>query len=120
MKYIVIASTLLFSCFCSQLKASDSVNEPQLSAQNIVSERLAAKSLNEIVVLAMKLQLECQQLNSSDVCNGVKTILAVVDERLAMIPSAKEDTSTAFLKGLLEGVSQANQTILVQLDEAER
>jgi hypothetical protein len=114
MKSILFAIT---TCFLSlPLQANPDIESiEKVSGPSIVSKRLASKSLTEVVVIAMKLQLECQQLNSQDVCEGVKNILNELDSRLAGIPPTDQNTSIAFVKGLMEGVSEANQAVMAHM-----
>lgn len=93
-------------------------DERQNNESNAVAERLASKDINEVVVIAMQLQLECQQLKSQDVCEGVGNILAVLETRLSSLP-ADHDNSVFFVKGLIEGVNDANQAVIARLTKAQ-
>jgi len=115
MKPIFLACALIFLCAVAQANSSSGVSKNPKNESNVVAERLASKNINEVVVIAMQLQLECQQLNSQDVCEGVKNILAVLDTRLSLL-SETRDTSVSFVKGLMEGVNDANQAVIAQMN----
>jgi len=117
MKLILLTCALLIAACVTQASATSAADEKQNKATNVVAKRLASKDINEVVVIAMQLQLECQQLNSQDVCEGVRNILAVLEERLASLP-ATHDNSVSFVKGLMEGVNDANQAVVARLTEA--
>lgn len=114
MKPTLLACALLFLSAVAQANSSSSAIKSPNNQPNAVAERLASKNINEVVVIAMQLQLECQQLNSEDVCEGVKNILAVLNTRLSTL-SETHDTSVSFVKGLMEGVNDANQAVIAQM-----
>jgi hypothetical protein len=118
MRPILLISALFMVSTMTQASPLVETGDNQNSQHTVVAERLASKNLTEIVVIAMQLQMECQKLNSQDVCGGVKNILAVLDKRLASLPAASDETSIAFVKGLMEGVNDANQAVIAQLAEA--
>lgn len=121
MRCILLTTALFFTCTTIQatpILASTPTEHNKLSKGiSIVADRLAAKSLTDIVTLAMKLQLECQHFNSLDVCGGVKSILTVFDSRIASLPKSYDDTSVAFLVGLVEGVNDANLVTLDRINQ---
>jgi hypothetical protein len=119
MKSILLACALLFLSAMAQANSSSGASNSPKSESNAVAERLASININEVVVIAMQLQLECQQLNSQDVCEGVKNILAVLNTRLSSL-SETRDTSVSFVKGLMEGVNDANQAVIAQLNKGHR
>lgn len=108
MRCILLAGAVLFACATTQATPIATGHNNLPKGMSIIADRLASKSLTDIVTIAMKLQLECQQLNSQDVCGGVKSILAVLDARIASLPTSYDDSSVAFLEGLMEGVNDAN------------
>ncbi|AEP31443.1 hypothetical protein GNIT_3349 [Glaciecola nitratireducens FR1064] len=114
MKLLLLTCALLF---IGGIVPSYAAVEHQNNESNAVAERLASKDINEVVVIAMQLQLECQELNSQDVCEGVGNILAVLETRLSTLP-ADHDNSVFFLKGLMEGVNDANQAVIARLKKA--
>tara|TARA_R110002124_G_scaffold97838_2_gene243034 strand:+ start:298 stop:651 length:354 start_codon:yes stop_codon:yes gene_type:complete len=114
MKLLLLTCALLFT---GGIVPSYAADEHQKNESNAVAERLASKDINEVVVIAMQLQLECQELNSRDVCEGVGNILAVLETRLSTL-SAEHDNSVFFVKGLMEGVNDANQAVIARLTKA--
>ena len=108
MRCILLTGAVIFTCATTQATpiATEHNNLPK--GISIIADRLAAKSLTDIVTIAMKLQLECQQRNSLDVCGGVKSILAVLGARIASLPKSYDNSSVAFIEGLMEGVNDAN------------
>ena len=99
---------MLFACATTQATPTATEHNNLSMGISIIADRLATKSVTDIVTIAMKLQLECQQFNSQDVCGGVKSILAVLDARIASLPKSYDNSSVAFLEGLMEGVNDAN------------
>ncbi len=120
MKLILLTGALLIACATAQATLTPTLNvTTNTNLKNetmVVAKRLAAKNLTEVVVIAMKLQVECQQIKSQDVCEGVRTILAVLDQRVASLPKSSDEGSIAFLKGLMEGVDEANQVVIAKID----
>lgn len=114
MKLLLLTCALLF---IGGIVPSYAADEHQNNESNAVAERLASKDINEVLVIAMQLQLECQELNSQDVCEGVGNILAVLETRLSTLP-ADHDNSVFFVKGLMEGVNDANQAVIARLTKA--
>lgn len=112
MKCILLAGAMLLTCATAQATQTTTKHDDQSAGINIIADRLATKSLSDIVTIAMQLQLECQQINSQDVCGGVKSILTVLDGRIASLPKSYDEASLAFLAGLMEGVDNANKETL--------
>lgn len=83
----------------------------------VIANRLASKTISEVAVIAMKLQIECQQRNNADVCTGVKNILAVLEARIAGLPSSDKNASLAFVQGLIDGVKDANMRSIPSLNQ---
>lgn len=119
MKCFLLTITLLLLGVTTHASTLASAIDDQNNEFNIVAKRLASKNLTEVVVIAIKLQLECQKFNSQDVCEGVRNILDVLDNRLVSESSELTDISIAFLNGLMEGVSDANHDVIARLAEAQ-
>lgn len=117
MKRILLLSTLLISSTMARAIPTITEYDQLPTGMNIVAKRLASKNITEVVVIAMKLQMECQKLNSRDVCEGVKNILTVLDARVTSLPRHDEDPSITFVKGLMEGVSDANQKTIGTINQ---
>jgi len=111
MKYAVLTALLFWANISAQALTPVSNSNLLPHQIDVVSNRLASKSLSELAVIAMKLQMECQQRNNQDVCGGVRNILAVLETRLASLPPSKHDSSRAFVKGLMDGVKEANAKV---------
>ncbi|MBT0585288.1 hypothetical protein [Alteromonas oceanisediminis] len=119
MKLRLVVGVLITLCFSAN--ATQTSNQQSLKPANIgiVADRLAEKSVSDIITLAMRLQLECQQVSDEDVCGGVNSILAVLDERIESLPASYSKVSLAFLSGLMDGVKNANRDMLSRLHRTE-
>jgi len=109
MKHLLLTLTFLFTCVTVQAATTAANYDHLPHGTKIIAKRLASNNLTEVVVIAMKLQLECQQLSDKDVCDGVRNIVAVLDARIASLPKPIKKKSVAFVQGLRDGVIEANQ-----------
>lgn len=80
-------------------------------ASPIIAKRLASKEISEIIEIVLKLQMECQQEGSKDVCDGVLNVIAVLQERVTRIEENIDTETLAFIDGLISGIYEANQAI---------
>lgn len=119
MKFILLAGALLAISSTANATQTTTKHDLQPAGIEIVADRLASKSVSDIITIAMRLQLECQQVNDEDVCGGVKSILTVLDGRIASLPKSYDEVSLAFLAGLMEGVDVANRHTLARLSLTE-
>ena len=109
MKKLLLASAILSTCVTAHSTTTVTANDTLSEGTKIIAKRLASRNLTEVVVIAMKLQIECQEFNETEVCEGVRNILTVLDARVASLPNPSEDPSVAFVMGLMEGVNDANR-----------
>ena len=68
MKYLLLFIALLFVGDMTPAISASITHDIGEKETAIVAKRLASKNLTEIVVNAMKLQIECQQDHNKDVC----------------------------------------------------
>jgi|GEM_PF-2469642 len=116
MKFLILCLIIIFGNVSTQALDNERDRSAPLNGTIIIAERLASKSISEVIEIVLNLQIECQQHNSLDACQGVKSLVDALNYRVANVPNKLSDKTLGFVNGLMEGVMDANRRSISQID----
>lgn len=119
MKLLLFICMLALTSLSAQAFSSQDTDSVFSDKTIAIAERLGANSISEIIEIVLKLQIECQNKNSVDVCEGVANVLAVLDYRVSSDAEQFDAKTIAFIHGLMEGVTDANQKVITHLTQSD-